>query len=254
MESAFRQLAHDALLRVRGGVAFIAMSPSRTKTATKSRGGSRKTPPGKVAKKPAATVKKPRQPTSAPAAGLEQLVTVLEAAVAASSPGEQAARRFVAGAPVRTAELAAAEARLGFALPPSLKTFVQKYGCFRLGEANNRYFYLDVWPTAGWRRAVDYYAGHLGCAADVAAVAKAIGMDAAACEGLAQTVVIGSGEDQDLLAFDLRTRSPSGECAFLRMRLDDSEIDAVTKRKTGVVDGRGLDRWLLEVATKKWRR
>lgn len=185
---------------------------------------------------------------------MEQVVKTLQNAVEASRPEDQASRRFVARDPVGAEELAAVEARLGLALPPSLKEFTGKFGRFRLGETGSRYFYLDVWPTDEWCRAVEYYADQLECDANVEAVAEAIGMDASECEGLAQTVVIGSGEDEDLLAFDLRTRNAAGECAFLRMRLDDTEIDYVTKLKTGTVKGRGLDQWLLEVATKRWKK
>ena len=184
---------------------------------------------------------------------MDDVVKALKAAVEASAEDDQAARRFVPREPVGAAELAAAEARLGLVLPPSLKECVQKFGLFRLGEKGSRYFYLDLWPTDEWHRAVAYYADQLECDPEVAAVAEAIGMEPEECEGLAQTVVIGSGEDEDLLAFDLRTRNPNGECAFLRMRLDDTEIDYVTKLATGTVAGRGLDQWLLEVAARQWR-
>lgn len=176
------------------------------------------------------------------------VVQALEAAVEASDEDVRAERRFVRREPVLAGELAGVEKRLGFALPPSLKDLVQEHGLFRLGEEDSSFFYVDVWPTDEWNTALAYYADLLECEASVDSVADAIGMDASEVEGLAHTVIIGSGEDEDYLAFDLRTQNDDDECTFLRMRLDDTEIEYVTKLDTEPVEGRGLDAWLLEVA------
>lgn len=182
---------------------------------------------------------------------MDNVVKALESAYEASNEDERGERRFVKREPVSADALAEVEARLGLALPPSLKDFVQTYGLFRLGEEDSHFFYVDVWPTDEWSTAVAYYADQLECEPSVDGVADAIGMEPDEVQGLAHTVVIGCGEDEDYLAFDLRTRNDLGECAFLRMRFDDTEIEYVTNLGTGTVEGRGLDAWLLKVA-KRW--
>lgn len=182
---------------------------------------------------------------------MDDVVAALEAAYEASDEDDRDERRFVRRDPVSADALAAVEARLGFALPPSLKEFVEAHGLFRLGEEESSFFYVDVWPTDEWNTAVAYYADQLECDPTVDEVADAIGMEPGEVEGLAHAVIIGSGEDEDLLAFDLRTRNDVGECEFYRMRLDDTEIEYVTNLKSKPVEGRGLDAWLLKVA-KRW--
>ena len=182
---------------------------------------------------------------------MKQVVEALEAAVEASGEDERAERKFVRRDPVSADALVAVEKRLGIAIPPSLREFVLEYGLFRLGDEDSSFFYVDLFPLAEWNTAAGYYAEQLECDATVEAVAEEIGMEVEECTGLAHMVVIGSGEDEDLLAFDLRTQNAEGECEFTRMRLDDTEIEYVTSRDTSSFEGRGLDAFLLELA-EEW--
>lgn len=179
---------------------------------------------------------------------MKSVVKTLEAAVEASHEDERPSRRFVRRDPIKENELVAVEERLGLLLPPSLREFVKEYGPFSLGEEESRYYLVYLYSTQEWNTGVGYYADQLCCDPTVEGVANAIGMAPEECTGLAEVVIVGSGEDEDYLAFDLRTRSATGECEFYRMRFEDDEIAYLTKEETKTVEGRGLDAWLLEVA------